>query len=89
MSITDVLEIFLRVRRADIAYIKFLIESYEGVGIIRTLDRHAAIIVLLAAPDFADTVRGIIAAMQQVIPCVEIPRPAIAATDWLLQPESD
>ena len=82
---TDVLEIFLRVRRADIAYIKFLIESYEGVGIIRTLDRHAAIIVLLAAPDFAVTVRGIIGAIQQVVPCVEIPRPAIAATDWLLQ----
>jgi hypothetical protein len=88
-QMTDVLEIFLRVRRADIAYIKFLIESYEGVGIIRTLDRHAAIIVLLAAPDFAAPVRGIIAAIQQVVPCVEIPRPPVAATDWLLQPESD
>lgn len=84
---TDVLEIFLHVRRADIAYIKFLVESYEGVGIIRTLDRHVAIIVLLAAPDFAETARDIIAAMQHDIPCVEIPRPAVAGTDWLLQSE--
>jgi hypothetical protein len=87
---TDVAEIFLQVRRADIAYIKFLVESYEGIGIVRTLDRHAAVIVVLAAPDFAATVRDIVAAIGQEIPCVEIPRPAVAATDWLLrEPEDD
>jgi hypothetical protein len=86
---TDVAEIFLHVRRADIAYIKFLIESYEGVGIVRTIDRHAAIIVLLAAPDFAATAHDIVAAIRQEIPCVEIPRPAAAATDWLLQEPDD
>jgi len=86
---TDVLEIFLCVRRPDIAYIKFIVESYEGVGIVRTIDPHAAIIVILVAPDFAELARDIVAAIKDQVPCVEIPRPPEAASDWLLQPDPD
>lgn len=84
----DVEPIFLRVRRADIAYIKFVIESYEGVGIVRTIDRHAAIIVVLATSDFADTARRIVATIATRVPCEEIPRPPEAADDWLLCSEN-
>lgn len=86
---TDVLEIFLSVRRSDIAYIKFIVESYEGVGIIRTIDPHAALIVILVAPDFAEVARDIVAAIKGQVPCTEIPRPPEAASDWLLQPDPD
>jgi hypothetical protein len=86
---SDAVTIYLRVRREDIAYIKFIIESYEGVGIIRTIDRHAAVIVVLAAPDFTSTVREIIAAIGNQVPCVEVPPPPEAAGDWLLQPVAD
>jgi len=86
---TDVLEIFLRVRRPDIAYIKFIIESYEGVGIVRTIDPYAAIIVILVAPDFEELARDIVAAMAEQVPCVEIPRPREAGNDWLLRPDPD
>lgn len=82
----DVEHIFLRVRREDIAYIKFVIESYEGVGIVRTIDRHAAVIVILATPDFADTARHIVAAIADRVPCQEISRPPEAADDWLSGP---
>ena len=30
---------YLRVRREDIAYFKFIIESYEGMAVVRTKDR--------------------------------------------------
>ena len=86
---TDVLEIFLYVRRPDIAYIKFIFESYEGVGIVRTIDPHAAIIVILVAPDFEELARDIVAAITEQVPCVEIPRPREAGDDWLLKPDSD
>jgi hypothetical protein len=85
----DVVPIFLRVRREDIAYIKFLIESYEGIGIVRTLERHAAIIVVLSTPDFAGVVRDVVASIAARLPCTEIPRPPEAQEDWLLRAEGE
>jgi hypothetical protein len=85
----DLIPIFLRVRREDIAYIKFVIESYEGIGIVRTLDRHAAIIVVLSTGDFAATVRAVVASIGARLPCAEIDRPAEAQEDWLLRAEDD
>jgi hypothetical protein len=89
MGIDDVEHVFLRVRREDIAYIKFIIESYEGVGVVRTVDRHAATIVILSTPDFADDVREIIRDVGRRVPCQEIPRPPETADDWLMRPELD
>jgi hypothetical protein len=85
----DVDPIFLRVAREDIVYIKFLVESYEGIGIVRTLDRHAAIIVVLAPPDAAATARALIGEIGATIPCREIPWPPEASDDWLLRAAVD
>lgn len=63
MSSPDVIPIFLRVQPRDIALIKFVVESYEGVGILRTIDRRVALIVLLVAPDFIDSARAILASL--------------------------
>jgi hypothetical protein len=41
---------YFRVRREDIAYIKFIIESYEGMAVVRTVDRSEAIVELMVAP---------------------------------------
>lgn len=84
---TTIHPIYLEVQPAEIALIKFLFESYEGVGIVRTLNRHAAVIVILVVPDFLDTARDIIAALQREFECREIPEPEIAADDWLLKEE--
>jgi len=77
-------EIYLEILPADIAYIKFIFESYEGVGIIRTVDRKKAIIVLLAVDDFIGTARSILTSLKDEIPLVEIPRPDQMGEDWLL-----
>lgn len=77
-------EIYLQTRAEDIAYIKFIFESYEEVGIIRTVDRKRAIIVLLAAPDFIEVVREILTSLKREIPLKEIPRPAEIQDDWLM-----
>jgi hypothetical protein len=67
-----------------IAYVKFIFESYEEVGIIRTVDRKKSIIVLLAMNDFLDAAFGIIESLKRDIPLREIPRPADSNDDWLM-----
>src|SRR5436309_2644887 len=49
--VTDVVPIYLALPPREIAYVKFVFESYEGVAVVRTLDRHAAHLVVLVAPD--------------------------------------
>ena len=82
---SSVIPIYLRVAPADIAFVKFVFESYEGVGIVRTIDRHAAIIVVLAVPDFLDTARKILDSLQAAIPWTEVDAPPMPADDWLMR----
>ena len=77
--------IFLHVAPGDIALVKFLFESYEGVGVVRTMDRHAAVIVVLVSGDFLDVARGILTSLHETIAIEEIPPPANAGEDWLLR----
>ena len=80
----DVNEIYLRVSRRDIAYIKFIVESYELLGIIRTVDPGTAVIVLLVLEDSLPLAREVLAALADEVAIEEIPRPAGLGDDWLL-----
>ncbi len=77
-------EIYLEMPPEHIAYVKFIFEAYEEVGIIRTIERKKAVIVLLAMPDFIDVARGIIASLAGEIPLAEIPRPIDVSYDWFM-----
>jgi hypothetical protein len=72
----DVEPVFLRVPRHEVAYVKFVFESYEGVAVTRTVDRHAALLAVLAAPDFLPQVRAIVDALAAEIGCRTVPRPS-------------
>ena len=76
--------IYLEICPSDIAYIKFILESYEEVGIIRTIDRKKAIIVLLAVSDFIEVARAIVKSLQQEVTLIEIPPPPNLSDDWLM-----
>ena len=76
--------IYLEICPSDIAYIKFILESYEEVGIIRTIDRKKAIIVLLAVSDFIEVARAIVKSLQQEVTLIEIPPPPDLKDDWLM-----
>lgn len=80
----DLIPIYLEISPQDIAYIKFILESYEGVGIIRTVDRKKAVIVLLAAEDFIEVARAIVKSLQQEITLNAIAPPAELSDDWLM-----
>jgi len=78
-------EIYFTVRPEDIAYVKFIVESYEGVGIIRTADRKKAVIVALVVEDFVAVARSLFASLQNEVAIAEIPRPADIGDDWLMK----
>ena len=80
----DLQDIYLEIAPEHIAYVKFIFESYEEIGIIRTVDRQKAIIVLLAMTDFVDTAHKIIDSLKQDIPLAEIARPADMTDDWFM-----
>jgi hypothetical protein len=61
-------DIYLELAPEHIAYVKFIFESYEEIGIIRTVDRDRAIVVLLAMSDFVDVARQILASIQNDLP---------------------
>lgn len=77
-------DIYLEIPPEHIAYIKFIFESYEEVGIIRTVDRKKAVIVLLAMNDFIGAAREILDAIKREIPLTEIARPSDMAGDWFM-----
>jgi hypothetical protein len=77
-------EIYLETLPEHIAFVKFIFESYEEVGIIRTIDRKKAIIVLLAMEDFLGTAQNILETLKSDVPLREIPRPGDVGDDWLM-----
>lgn len=81
----DLHEIYLAVRPQDIAYVKFVFESYEGVGLIRTVDRKKAVIVLLVVDDFLNVARSILTCLKGEVSLCEIARPGETGEDWLLR----
>ncbi len=82
---TSIHTIYLRVRPVDIALVKFLFESYEEIAIVRTLDRHAAVIVVLVVPDFLDVACAVVEALRALIDCTVVDAPATETDDWLMR----
>jgi len=78
-----VVPICLALPPREIAYVKFVFESYEGVAVVRTLDRHTARLVVLAVPDFLAQARAVIAALVAEGVCTECDPPAGFDGDWL------
>jgi hypothetical protein len=85
---TDVVAIYLRLPPREIAYVKFVFESYEGVAVVRTLDRRAATLVVLVAPDFEADARAAIGSLIAEGTCVETTPPPDWNGDFLGDDES-
>jgi len=81
----DVVPLWLHVPRAEIAYVKFVFESYEHVAVCRTVDPDRAVVVVLAAPDFADQARVVADALAAEGACTVLTAPPAEGHD-LRQP---
>ena len=46
----DTVQWYFRINRRDIAYMKFILESYEGLGVLRTIDARSGIVEVMVPP---------------------------------------
>ena len=62
----------LRIDRKDIAHLKYILEGYEGLATVTTIQRGGSAVRLSVAPDFSADVDGILEALQGEIDMYEI-----------------
>jgi hypothetical protein len=59
---------YIRLHRKNIAYFKFIIESYEGMAVVRTKDPHEAIVELMVAPGWEKDLEKVLEGLREEIP---------------------
>ena len=64
---------YLRLRRKDIAYFKFIIESYEGMAVVRTKDPHEAVVELMVAPGLEKDMDEVLEGLRKEITIESLP----------------
>jgi hypothetical protein len=85
----DLRPIFIKIAPEDIVWLKSILESYEDLGIIRTLNRLKGEIVILALSDTVDDLHQLLLALQKETNFRIIPPSAMLCQegmceDWLL-----
>jgi hypothetical protein len=59
---------YFRLHRKDIAFFKFIIESHEGMAVVRTKDPREAIVELMVAPGWGKDVEEVLEGLGKEIP---------------------
>jgi len=65
---TDSLVFTAKTEKRHIAYVNFLFEAYEGVGVVRTADPEEGVLEILVAPDLEPDFRAISKAIGKELP---------------------
>ena len=81
---SDLVPVYVRLAPQDIAYLKFIFESYETVGFLRTIDPRAALLVIYLVPDFAETGLALLEALAGEIHLERVAEPPDLGDDWLV-----
>lgn len=51
---------YYKLKRKDISFIQFIIEGYEGMATVTTIDPHTAVIRVSIVPDFLSEIQNVI-----------------------------
>jgi hypothetical protein len=68
----DTFSILIQIPPEEIAFLSFILESYEGVAIAQTIDPVQGLMELMVAPDYQEEVREILQDLSQQFPIKEI-----------------
>lgn len=66
---------YFRVERRDLVYLKFILEAYEGLAILSTVDPEGAVVRISATGFFERDLDGLMRALAREIEIKEVPRP--------------
>jgi hypothetical protein len=56
----DTVSLYLRVAREELVYLNGLLETYDDLGVLRTLDAGEGIAIFMAGPDQEETARALL-----------------------------
>ncbi|MDR3578939.1 MAG: DUF4911 domain-containing protein [Oryzomonas sp.] len=85
---TDAICRYFRVRHRDMVYLKFILEAYEGMNTMSTVDNTAGIIRIAVMPGFVEDMDALLAelgghvAMEPVSWGEGIPIPSPSGRRW-------
>ena len=71
----DTVQWYFRIRRRDIAYLKFILESYEGLGVLRTVDPRSEIVEVMVPPGMEKDMEMVLEGLGDEIPMERIEYP--------------
>ncbi len=54
---------YFQLPRAEIGYLRFILESYDGLAFSRTLDKHEALVEIAYSPSREADVEGLLSAL--------------------------
>jgi hypothetical protein len=68
----DTISLLIQIPPEEIAFLSFILESYEGVAIARTVDPHQGLVELMVAPDYEEEMREILKDLSREFPIKEL-----------------
>lgn len=66
---------YFRLDRRDLAYLKFVVEAYEGLATLSTVERQETLVSLTTTPSLAQDLDGLIEALRGEITMTETAPP--------------
>jgi len=63
----DTVQWYFKVNREDIAYLKFVLESYEGLGVLRTVDPRSGIVEVMVPPGLEEDMEMVLKGLRDEI----------------------
>lgn len=75
MTAKEIIVRYFNVDSSDIVFLKAVLESYEGMVVMRTVEVGKPVIELLIAQDFAGTIETVLQDLRKQISFEEVGRP--------------
>lgn len=67
----DTVSLLIQIPPEEIAFLSFILESYEGVAIATTVDPHKGLVELMVSPDYQEDMREILKDLSRQFPIKE------------------
>ncbi len=71
----DTVQWHFKINSRDIAYMKFVLESYEGLGVLRTIDPKNGIVEVMVPPGLERDMEMVLEGLGEEIPLERIEFP--------------
>ncbi len=63
MPITEMIEIYLKIQPAKIVWLKYILEGYDGLGLLTTVNRHDGLVFITTHPSLLDDLYKLLSAI--------------------------